>query len=56
MLTKPRYAYGLELPEEVIKHPSIQRIETIATDIVLMYGSSLTTFLRILLINVDKMI
>lgn len=30
------YAYGLSLPDDVIKHPSIQRIETIATDIVLI--------------------
>ncbi|KAF2237958.1 terpenoid synthase [Viridothelium virens] len=30
------YAYGLELPDEVIKHPSIQKIETIATDMVLI--------------------
>ncbi len=36
MLTNFRYAYGLELPEEVIEHPSIQRIEKTATDIVLM--------------------
>ncbi|KAL8784191.1 MAG: hypothetical protein Q9195_009138 [Heterodermia aff. obscurata] len=30
------YAYGLALPDEVIHHPSIQRIEIIATDIVLI--------------------
>lgn len=36
-LTILRYAYGLALPYEVIKHPSIQKIEIIATDIVLMY-------------------
>ena len=36
LLTQPRYAYGLDIPDQVFEHESIREIERLGTDFVVL--------------------